>query len=35
VNEGLAGLIAATAGFALRGGAIVRGWALPAYGRRL
>ena len=35
VNEGLAGLIAATAGFALRGGAIVKGWALPAYGRHL
>jgi uncharacterized membrane protein YeiH len=34
-NEGLAGLIAATAGFALRGGAIVKGWALPAYGRHL
>ena len=28
-----AGLIAAAAGFALRGGAIARGWALPAYRR--
>lgn len=28
-----AGLLAALSGFALRGGAIVRGWALPAYGR--
>src|SRR5688572_3604339 len=26
--------LAAAAGFALRGGAIVRGWSLPAYGRR-
>jgi uncharacterized membrane protein YeiH len=33
VEGGLAGLIAAGAGFALRGGAIVKGWALPAYGR--
>jgi len=30
---GAAGLIAALAGFALRGGAIWRGWALPTYGR--
>ena len=29
----IAGLIAALSGFALRGAAIVRGWALPAYGR--
>ena len=29
----LAGLVAALSGFALRGAAIVRGWALPAYGR--
>ncbi len=29
----LAGLIAASAGFALRGAAIVRGWSLPPYGR--
>ena len=29
----VAGLIAASSGFALRGGAILRGWALPAYGR--
>jgi uncharacterized membrane protein YeiH len=28
-----AGAVAALSGFALRGGAIVRGWALPAYGR--
>lgn len=28
-----AGIIAALSGFALRGGAILRGWALPAYGR--
>jgi uncharacterized membrane protein YeiH len=28
-----AGLIAAGCGFALRGGAILRGWALPAYSR--
>jgi len=33
VDEGLAGLMAAFAGFALRGGAIARGWALPAYHR--
>jgi uncharacterized membrane protein YeiH len=33
VSGGLAGLIAAAAGFALRGGAIINGWALPAYGR--
>ena len=31
VPGGIAGLIAAAAGFALRGGAILRGWALPAY----
>jgi uncharacterized membrane protein YeiH len=31
--DGAAGLIATLAGFALRGGAIVQGWALPAYGR--
>jgi uncharacterized membrane protein YeiH len=30
---GSAGLIAAAAGFALRGGAILRGWSLPAYRR--
>jgi uncharacterized membrane protein YeiH len=28
-----AGLVAAGAGFALRGAAIRRGWSLPAYGR--
>jgi len=28
-----AGMIAASSGFALRAGAILRGWALPAYGR--
>ncbi len=33
VGDGVAALIAAAAGFALRGGAIIRGWALPAYGR--
>jgi uncharacterized membrane protein YeiH len=33
VEGGLAGLVAAGAGFALRGGAILRGWSLPAYGR--
>ncbi len=33
VPGGIAGLIAALAGFALRGAAILRGWALPAYGR--
>ena len=33
LSGGLAGLIAAGAGFALRGGAIVRGWSLPGYGR--
>lgn len=33
MDSGLAGLIAASAGFALRGGAIANGWALPAYGR--
>jgi uncharacterized membrane protein YeiH len=30
---GVAGLVAALAGFALRGGAIWRGWALPVYRR--
>lgn len=29
----VAGLIAAGSGFTLRGGAILKGWALPAYGR--
>ncbi len=33
LDDGLAALIAAAAGFALRGGAILKGWALPAYGR--
>jgi uncharacterized membrane protein YeiH len=33
VPGGVAGLIAAAAGFALRGAAIWRGWALPAYTR--
>jgi uncharacterized membrane protein YeiH len=33
VPGAVAGLIAALSGFALRGGAIVRGWSLPAYGR--
>lgn len=33
IAPALAGLIAATAGFALRAGAIVRGWKLPAYAR--
>jgi uncharacterized membrane protein YeiH len=33
VPGAVAGLIAASSGFALRGGAILRGWALPAYGR--
>jgi len=33
VAGGPAGLIAAAAGFALRGAAIMRGWALPAYHR--
>lgn len=33
VNQGLGGLIAAAAGFAVRGGAILKGWALPAYRR--
>ncbi len=33
VGDGVAALISAAAGFALRGGAIIRGWALPAYGR--
>ena len=31
--EAPAGIVAALSGFALRGGAIQRGWALPAYGR--
>jgi uncharacterized membrane protein YeiH len=31
--EGLAGIVAALAGFALRGAAILRGWSLPAYRR--
>ncbi len=31
VPQPVAGLVAALAGFALRGAAIVRGWALPAY----
>jgi len=31
---GLAGIIAALAGFALRGAAIARGWSLPGYRRR-
>jgi uncharacterized membrane protein YeiH len=33
VPGGLAGILAAAAGFTLRGTAIVRGWALPAYDR--
>lgn len=33
VPGGVAGLVAAAAGFALRGAAIWRGWALPAYSR--
>lgn len=33
VPGGIAGLVAAAAGFALRGAAIWRGWSLPAYGR--
>jgi len=33
VPGGIAGLVAAAAGFALRGAAIWRGWALPAYRR--
>lgn len=33
VPGGVAGLIAAAAGFALRGAAILRGWSLPAYTR--
>ena len=32
--QALAGAVAAAAGFALRGGAIWKGWSLPAYGRR-
>jgi len=34
VPGGLAGIIAAVAGFTLRGAAIARGWSLPAYRRR-
>jgi uncharacterized membrane protein YeiH len=33
VGDGLSALIAAVAGFGLRGGAILKGWALPAYRR--
>jgi uncharacterized membrane protein YeiH len=33
VPGGVGGAIAAAAGFALRGGAILKGWALPSYGR--
>ena len=33
VEDGLAAILAALAGFALRAGAIWRGWALPAYRR--
>jgi uncharacterized membrane protein YeiH len=33
VPGGIAGPLAALAGFTLRGAAILRGWALPAYGR--
>jgi len=33
VPGGIAGLVAAAAGFALRGAAIWRGWSLPAYRR--
>lgn len=33
VESGPAALVAASAGFALRGAAILRGWALPAYRR--
>ena len=33
VEDGLAAIVAALAGFALRAGAIWRGWALPAYRR--
>lgn len=33
VPGGVAGLVAAGAGFALRGAAILRGWSLPLYGR--
>jgi uncharacterized membrane protein YeiH len=33
VEDGLAAIVAAFAGFALRAGAIWRGWALPAYRR--
>ena len=31
IGDGVAGLAAAAAGFALRGGAILKGWALPTY----
>jgi uncharacterized membrane protein YeiH len=33
VAGGVAGLVAAVAGFALRGFAMVRGWSMPGYGR--
>jgi len=33
VAGGIAGLVAALAGFAIRGGAIARGWSLPIYER--
>ena len=33
VPGGIAGLVAALAGFALRSAAILRGWSLPAYRR--
>jgi uncharacterized membrane protein YeiH len=33
VPGGAAGLVAAAAGFALRGAAIARGWSLPVYRR--
>jgi uncharacterized membrane protein YeiH len=33
IPGGIAGLIAASAGFVLRGGAIARGWSLPVYRR--
>lgn len=33
VPGSIAGLAAALAGFAIRGGAILRGWSLPVYGR--
>jgi len=34
LGDGIAGLIAAVSGFALRGGAILRGWKLPGYSRK-